>query len=176
MAKKTTPKKRNSSTASVSVKKGNEVLVSAQNFLTRNLHDRFNISLSKRIQTQLVAFGPWLSIALVLVILPELLVFAKNGMLITFSGFFETIVFNQEAWVVLLVILSGLMLLVDGIGDLFNKKLRGWQRIYLATLINTGYILWQLPGNMDNLAAPILSLLVAFIIIFAQLDIKKYYK
>ena len=177
MAKKSAKQvKPSASTPSVRVKKGSEVLTSIQNFLNYNLHGRFNTSLSKKLQTRLVAYGPWIAIALVIVVLPELLILAKNGTLMTFTGFFDTILFNQSSWVVMLVLLSGIMLLVDGLSDLFNKKLRGWQRVYAATLINASYILWQLVDNISQPAAPILSLIAIFAIIFALLDVKKYYR
>lgn len=176
MAQKKNTTKPAASTPSVRVKKGSEVVTALHGFLSHNLHGRFNVSLSKKLQTTLVAYGPWLAIVLVLVVLPELLILAKNGTLLTVTGFFDTILFNQEAWVVLLVLLSGIMLLVDGIGDLFGKKSKGWQRIYAAVLINAGYILWQLFGNLAQPAAPLLSLIAVFAILFALLDIKQYYK
>lgn len=160
----------------VRVKKGSEVLVTLQNFVAYNLHGRYNLSLSKGTQKRLVAYGPWLAALLVVVIIPELLALAKTGSLITFTGFFDTIFFNQESWVILSILFVNTLLLVDGITHLFEKTTRGWTRIYQASLIATAYIIWQLLNNFDQPAAPILALIGSFFILFTLFDIRKYYQ
>lgn len=177
MAKKSVAKQSaKKRTPNVHVKQGGEVVSTVQNFLVHNLHQRFNFRLAASTQKTLVAYGPWLAILLVVILLPELLVLAKDSRLIGFTGFFDTIFFNQQSWVILLVLLANVMLLVDGLGDLFHKAKKGWDRIYFASLISAVYIIWQLLGNLSQPAAPLLSLLGIFAILFALLDIREYYK
>lgn len=182
MAKKPVVKKNQKSTSAahnapnVRVKKGSEVLGTLQNFIAHNVHGRYNLSLSKTTQKKLVAYGPWLAALLVVIIIPELLVLAKTGSLITFTGFFDTIFFNQESWVIMLIIFVNTLLLVDGITHLFDKTNRGWARIYQASLIATLYIIWQLINNLSQPAAPVLALLGSLFILFALFDIRRYYR
>jgi hypothetical protein len=182
MAKKSTttaskkPAKKTLSTNSVKVKTFPELLKNIDSKLHYYVHDRFNASLSKKTQQKIVAYGPWLSAVLVLIILPELIMFAKTGSLLTFTGFFDSIFFNQQSWVVMLVFLANILLLVDGLSQIFEKKLRGWQRIYQATLLSGIYILWQLLDQITNPAAPLVSLLSIGLILFTLFNIRSYYK
>lgn len=159
----------------VRVKSKNDVVASIERTLAFNLHGRYNSGLSKTTQKKLVAYGPWISTFLIIVLLPELIILAKDGSLLTFTGFFDTIFFNQQSWVVMLILLANILLLVDGIGDLFEKKRRGWERVYQASLLSGVYILWQLVGQLSQPAAPILSFIGLWFILFALLDIKEYY-
>lgn len=166
-AKKTTP---------VHVKSLTELALATDNFTTHNLYSRHSYRLSKVTQKQLVAYGPWLATLLVAVILTELMIFAKDGNLIAISGFFNSIFFNQDSWVILLIMFTNIMLLVDGLSYLFEKKQRGWKRIYQATLISTAYITYQLFANITQPAPAIVSLLMALFALFILLDTRKYYK
>lgn len=174
ISKKVSPKAAQP-TPRVRVKKGGDVLATVNTFIAYNVHDRYSFRLSKKVQTQLVAYGPWLAALLVTVISPQLLNLAKNGNLMTISGFFNEIFFNQQAWVVLIIILLSTLLVVDGLSDLFSKKLRGWNRVYVASLATAFYTTWQLAGNLNQPAAALLSTLGAFFVIFCLLDIRNYY-
>lgn len=172
MARKVTPRKKDT----VEVKNASQVMHGIDTFLSRNLHGRFNHQLSSDTQKKLVSYGPWLSTLLVVVLLPELMVFAKQGSLMNFSGFFNIIFFNQQSWVIMLVMLGNIVLLVDGISYLFEKKRRGWTRIYQISILSTVYILWQLFANIIAPAPALISLIAMFIITFTLLDVKKHYK
>lgn len=165
-----------SRTPNVQVKSNRDVLHGLESFLERNLHDRFNYTLPKKTKNQLVAYGPWLATLYVVFISPKLLNLAKNGSLLTASGFFNNIFFNQEAWVVLVVMLLNVLFLVDGLSDIFAKKRRGWTKLYLTALITATYVLWQLFEHLAEPAAPILSLLIAGAVLFTLYDIRDYYK
>lgn len=173
---KKVPAKTKQSTASVRVKTTSEVATTVSNLLAYNLHGRYNFHFSKQIQKRLVAYGPWLAAATIAVGLPELMVFAKDGNLMAFSGFFNSIFFNQQSWVIMLIMLANIMLLVDGISYLFEKKRRGWNRVYQASLLSGIYIAYQLLANISEPAPALLSLLGILFILFAVLDIRNYYK
>lgn len=162
-------------TPRVKVKQSSDVLATISNFISYNAHDRYTFRLSKSVQTQLVAYGPWLAGLFVTIISPQLLNLAKNGNLMTISGFFNDIFFNQQSWVMLVILLLNTLFVVDGLSDLFAKKVRGWNRVYIASLITAFYTLWQLAGNLDQPAAPILATLGAGFIVFCLLDIRNYY-
>lgn len=169
-------KKEQKKTTTVKVKSIGEVVATLQRHMAYNLHGRYAFRLSDKTQQKIVSYGPWLSIVLVLFILPELFIFAKTGTLMHLTGFFNEIVFNRDAWVILLLLLTNILLLVDGISELFEKRQKGWQRIYLATLLSTIYIIWQLLSNLTQPAAPLLSLVAIVSILFTLFDIAAYYK
>lgn len=172
MAKKVAKAK----TKNVKVKKGSEVLSAISRNFAYNIHGRYSLGFSGKTREKLVAYGPWLAVILVIVVLPELLILAKSGTLIGFSGFFSDILFNQQSWVILIILFINIMLLVDGLSHLFQKEAKGWTRVYQATLLSGGYVLWQLLGNLSQPAAPLLGLLAIVFILFSLLDIKSYYK
>jgi len=163
-------------TPSVKVKSNQDVLRGIERVLEYNLHDRFNYTLPKRTKNQLVAYGPWLATLYVVVISPQLLNLAKNGTLLSVSGFFNNVFFNQQAWVVLVIMLLNVLFLVDGLSDLFNKKRRGWTKVYITALITAAYVLWQLFEHLGDPAAPILGILIAGATLFTLYDIRDYYK
>lgn len=177
---KATNNSRSSSSAkrtpNVQVKSNRDVLRGIERFFEHNLHDRFHYTLPKQTKNQLVAYGPWLATLYVVIISPQLLNLAKNGSLLTVSGFFNDIFFNQQAWVVLVIMLLNVLFLVDGLSDLFNKKRRGWTKVYITAMITAFYVLWQLLDNLSEPAAPILSLLIAGAVLFALYDVRDYYK
>ncbi|MBP9738660.1 hypothetical protein KBD20_03155 [Candidatus Saccharibacteria bacterium] len=159
----------------VRVKSVSDVITTVQNQITYNLHDRHSFAFKKKTRTKLVAYGPWLSILSVIVISPQLLNLAKNGSLLSVSGFFNEIFFNQDSWVILVIILLNTLLLVDGLSDLFVKSKRGWDRVYLPALITAVYVAYQLLGNLSQPAAPLLSLLGACFVLFTILDVREFY-
>ncbi len=162
-------------TPNVRVKSVRDVTTTIQNQIAYNLHDRHSFRFKKQTRTKLVAYGPWLSILSVIVISPQLLNLAKNGSLLSISGFFNEIFFNQESWVILVIILLNTLLLVDGLSDLFVKARRGWNRVYLPALITAFYVTYQLASNLSQPAAPLLSLLGACFVLFTILDVREYY-
>lgn len=172
MAKKVAKAK----TKNVKVKKGSEVLSAISRNFAHNIHGRYSLGFSDKTREKLVAYGPWLAILLTAAITPELLIFAKSGTFINFSGFFSDILFNQQSWMILVILFVNIILLVDGLSHLFNKEKKGWDRVYQATLISGAYVLWQLLSNISQPAAPLLSLLAIVFILFSLLDIKSYYK
>src|SRR5690606_31920007 len=140
-----------------------------------NVHARFQYTLPKATKSKLVAYGPWLASLYVVIVSPQLLNLAKSGTLLSPSGFFNDIFFNQAAWVVLVVMLINVLLLVDGLSDLFATKRRGWNKLHLTALTTAAYILWQLLSNLSEPAAPILSLLVVWLVLFTLYDVRDYY-
>lgn len=161
---------------SIKVKSVHEVAEMLQRQISFHLHSRHALRLSPATQRKIVGYGPWLAIVLVLAVLPELFMFAKTGQFMQLTGFFDTILFNRESWVVLSILLVNILLLVDGIGELFEKKKKGWQRVYLASLIGAGYIVWQLIANLSQPAAPLLSSISIAVILFTLLDVEEYYQ
>jgi hypothetical protein len=176
MAKTTKKAPQQKTVSNVRVKPANEVVATVQRHIEYNLHSRYNLSFSKATQKKLVAYGPWLAIGLIVFIIPQLMALAKTGSLMTFSGFFNTVFFNQDSWVILLIIFTNILLLVDGVSKIFEKGIAGWTRVYQAMVISTGYIVWQLLSNISEPAAPILALLGAVLVLFALFDIKQYYR
>ncbi len=182
MAKKVTKNTKQASATStrkspqVRVKHAHEVVESITRILSHNLHHRYNFRLSKNTQKKLVAYGPWLATFLIIVVIPELLIFAKTGSLVGLTSFFDTILFNQASWVVLVILFINILLLVDGISHLFEKERRGWLRIYQASLLAASYIVWQFFNQITHPAAPLVSLVGMLCILFSLLDIEEYYR
>lgn len=171
-AKKAAPK----STASVQVKNAADVVRAFNAGVEYLFYTKVGKKIAKSTQTSLVAYGPWIMAALLLVVLPELLIFAKEARLVGFSGFFTAIFFNQASWVLMVIVFTNCILLADGLSDVFAKKRRGWDRLYLALLINGGYVLSQLAQNITRPAAPIISLAAIAFCLYGALDVRKYYK
>lgn len=179
MAKKSTAPakpKQTSTVNAVQVKNASDVVKAFNKAVDYIFHSRVSKKLSKKTQTNLVAYGPWIMSALLLIILPELLIFAKDGQLVGISGFLTAIFFNQNSWVLMVIVFANCLLLADGLSDVFAKKRRGWDRFYIALLINGGYVISQLFQNISEPAAPVISLLSIAICLFVALDIRKYYK
>lgn len=162
-------------TPNVKVKSNKEVFATIERLMVRNLHDRFSFTFSKQTKARIVAYGPWLATLSVVIVSPQLMNLAKNGSLMTISGFFNDIFFNQQSWVILVAILLNVLLLVDGLNGLFHKTRRGWTKVYITALITAVYVLSQLLQNLAQPAAPILSLIGAFGILFTLYDVRDYY-
>jgi hypothetical protein len=177
MATNSTKKKsaRTQSTA-VQVRSGSDVVKTFNQGVEYLFHTRIGKKFKAATQKTIVAYGPWLAAALLLFVLPELLIFAKENKFVGISGFFTSIFFNQASWILMVVVLANCLLLADGLSDIFAKKKRGWDRIYIALLLNTLYLLSQLAQNLTQPAAPLLSLAVICLALFTHFDIKKYYK
>lgn len=168
--------KSNKKSPQVRVKTFKEISDSAIEFINYNLHDRFNFEYTVKTKKKLVSYGPWLATLFVVVISPQLLILAKNGNLITISGFFNQIFFNQKSWVILVLILLNILFLVDGLNDLFAKKARGWTRVYITTLTTLTYVFYQLIVNISEPAPAILALLGSILVVYTILDIRNFYK
>lgn len=175
VAKATPATKKTKKAPQVRVKTINEVASTTLNLLSYNLHDRFTFEYSTKTKKKLVAYGPWLATLFVVIISPQLLILAKNGNLITVSGFFNEIFFNQKSWVILVLILLNVLFLVDGLSDLFTRTSRGWNRVYIPALVTLCYTIWQLFANLSQPAAPILAILGSLAVVFTVLDIRSYY-
>lgn len=178
--KQSTKAKRNapktSRSAKVEVKTFAQVKTTVNRSFEYNLHKRFETRLSTKNQKKIVSYAPWLSALLIIVVLPELMVFAKDSTLMGINGFFSLIFFNQASWVIMLILLTNVLLFVDGLSYLFDQKKIGWERMYQATLLSGAYVAYQLLANLSAPAAPLLCLLAVGMIIFVLLDIKHYYK
>ncbi len=176
---KTTPNNSKTSkrkkTSTVEVKNHRDVMSTINSFIAKNIHDRYNVTFSEATKLKIVAYAPWLAILTLLVISPELIVLANNGLLTSPMGFLEKILFNRDSWVLLIILLVNIICLVDGFGELFSKSIKGWNRIYFALLVNSIYTLYQLLTHLDQPAAPILSLLGFGFCLFSLLDIKNFY-
>lgn len=147
-----------------------------QNSIAYNLHGRYNRHLSKSSQKKLVAYGPWLALGTLIIAAPELMLLANNGRFVSPIGFLEKVLFNRESWVLLMVVFINIICFVDALSDLFEKTKRGWDRVYLALLVNLTYVLYQLATNLDQPAGPLLSTLAFVFLIFGLLDVREYYK
>jgi hypothetical protein len=181
MAKKTSSKPSAQKTrakkqASVEVRGLNDVIALFNRIVAKNIHDRYNARFSENTRKKIVAYGPWLSIALLLVAAPILLVLANDGILVSPIGFLEKVLFNRDSWVLLILVFINVLSAVDALEELFKKTIRGWNRVYVALLINTGYVIYQLFSNLDKPAAPLLSLIAFVFCMFALFDVKEYYK
>lgn len=139
------------------------------------LYKRSGKKLGQQTQKTIVSYGPWLTAILLLIGFPELLVFAKTGEIFGITGFFDTVLFNQQSWVLLVIIFLNAMLLADGLSDVFAKKQRGWVRVYIAHVITTGYIFIHLLRDLSQPAAPIISLAILGLLFFVLYDIRPYY-
>lgn len=170
-----TRKRQPRSTTSVRVKRADEVLATIQGWLAYNLHDRYNRHYSKATQKKLVSYGPWLALVLLMIIAPQLMLLANNGVFVTPVGFLEAVLFNRDSWGILSMILLNIVCLVDGLSHLFEKQRRGWNRVYGACFLNLVYILYQLVTNLSQPAAPILATAGIAACLFTLLDIREYY-
>jgi hypothetical protein len=176
-ASKTTTKKVNSEASkAVEVKKTDDVVKAVNDFIFKSFHDRYNFSLSTNVKESLVAYGPWIAAALLLLFAPEMLVLAKTAQFISFSGFLEQILFSKDSWVILVVVFINCLAVADSLSYLFKKSKRGWNAVYGALLVNLIYVVYQLFSNLDHPAAPILSVIGLGACIFTLLDIRTYYK
>lgn len=174
--KKKPSTKRNTRKNAVEVKSYKDVLAVVNRFIAKNLHDRYSVRFAESTRQKIVSYGPWLTLATLIFVAPELLVLANNAMLISPIGFLEKVLFNRESWVLLIIVFINILCSVDALTDLFEKNKRGWNRVYAALLINLGYVLYQLFTNLEQPAAPLLSALGFIFCIFAVLDIREYYK
>ncbi|MFO0971712.1 MAG: hypothetical protein U0520_05205 [Candidatus Saccharimonadales bacterium] len=147
MAKKAATKRRSRAARTIEVKQHTDIIRIIDALLVKNMHDRYTVRLSEKTREMLVAYGPWLAIGLLAVIAPELMVLAKSGRLISATGFLEKVLFNRESWVLLMVVFINIICFVDALSDLFEKTKRGWDRVYLAILVNLTYVLYQLATN-----------------------------
>lgn len=181
MAKKTVVKKnqrqpnRAKRISSVHVKRGSEVFAAIQNSIAYNLHGRYNRHLSKSSQKKLVAYGPWLALGTLIIAAPELMLLANNGRFVSPIGFLEEVLFNRDSWGLLSMILINIICSVYALGDLFEKKRRGWNGVYTALLSNLLYVLYQLITNIAQPAGPILASMGIVFCLFILLDIREYY-
>lgn len=132
--------------------------------------------LSRKTRKTIVSYGTWLAALALLVILPELLIFAKESKFVGISGFFTAIFFNQASWILMLIVLANCILLVQSLGDIAAKKRAGWNKVYLAFVINFIYVLIQFGQNIRRPAAAIISLVIISFGLFVLLDIKESYK
>jgi hypothetical protein len=181
MAKKATTKStarkpRAKKVEAIEVRGSRDVISVFNRLIIENVHDRYNARFSENTRKKIVAYGPWVSIALLLLFAPMLLVLANNGMFISPVGFLEKILFNRDSWVLLIIVLINIVCTVDALSELFNKTKRGWNRVYIALLINSGYVLYQLASNLEQPAASVLSLIGFLFCLFALLDVREYYK
>ncbi len=160
----------------VEVKNIADVSAAINRFIYRNLHSRYGVRIPEATRMQIVSYGPWIATIVTVIALPQLLVLAQTGSFVSLSGFFSTVFFNQDSWMLLLVMLANVLLLVDGLSYIFNKLHRGWNRIYLASLTSTTYVLWQVIDNSQQRAAAVLSALLCFAVLFVILDVREYYK
>ena len=115
------------------------------------LYKRSGKKLGQQTQKTIVSYGPWLTAILLLIGFPELLVFAKTGEIFGITGFFDTVLFNQQSWVLLVIIFLNAMLLADG------------------------YIFIHLLRDLSQPAAPIISLAILGLLFFVLYDIRPYY-
>jgi hypothetical protein len=174
-SKPTVKKQRTKHTDAIEVRGLQDVIRLFDRVIAKNIHDRYNARLSESTRKKLVAYAPWLAAVVLLLLAPALLVLANSGILISPLGFIEKVLFNRDAWVLLIVVLINIVCTVDALSELFNKTRRGWNRVYSALLINSGYVLYQLLTNFEQPAAPLLSLIGFIACIFTMLDIREYY-
>lgn len=151
---------------------GKQLNGAVQNFFVKQIP----FTLNKTIQKKVVKHGQWFAAALLLVVLPELLLFAKEATFMGVSGFFTALFFNQSSWILLLMVLVNCVILVQSINDISAKKRRGWNYLYTALLINLIYVLIQLTQNNATPLAPFVSIAVLSLLLKIVIDLKKYYK
>lgn len=160
----------------VSVKSSGDVIGALDRLVEQTFYKRLGRGFSVSTQTKIVAYGPWLMAGIHLMLLPALLVLAKEGQFITFSQFISGIFFNQSSWILMLIVIANSLLLAAGLSDVFEKKRRGWNCIYTALLVSGAYVLIQLIQNPLQFAAPLMSFAAISILLFSVLDVRKYYK
>lgn len=159
----------------VRVKSAKDIVKELDTGMEKLVHTKSGKNLSKKTQKAIVSYGPWLTALTLLVLLPELLVFAKTGEIFGIVGFFDSVLFNQQSWVLLVVIFINAMLLADALSDVFAKKARGWSRVYAAHIITALYIISHLVRNITEPAAPVISLGFLAVLFFVLYDIRPYY-
>lgn len=159
----------------VRVKTAKDMVQELDTITQKVIHKNTGKSFSKKTQKTIVSYGPWLTALIVFVGVPELLVFAKTGETFGLSGLFDMILFNQQAWLLMIIILANFMLLADGLSDVFNKKKRGWNRVYAVLIISALYCIMQLLKNLTAPAAPIISIGLIAILLFTIYDVRPYY-
>lgn len=160
----------------VKVKTATDLITWLDTALTHNLHDRLPLRFTKITQRKLVTYGPWLMALGLLIIAPEAMILAKANRIVSFSGFLERVLFDQQAWVLLVMVLINCLLVAEGLSAVAAKKRHGWNRMYLGLVLPSGYVLWQLISNPLQPAAPLLSLVILAACLFTLFDLKTYYK
>jgi len=159
----------------VRVKSAKDVVVEFDVAAEKLIHGRVGKRLSKKSQKNIVSYGPWLTAVTVFIALPELLVFAKTGRIFGIYGFFSEILFNQQSWLLMIVIFINAMLLADGLSDIFAKKQRGWNRVYGILAISTLYCVLQLLQSLTTPAASIISIVALSTMLFGLYEVRPYY-
>lgn len=160
----------------VRVKNAKELLEVFDSTAEKLVHQRRGKTFNKKTRETIVSYGPWLASVTMLVILPELLVFAKTGTVFGLVSFFDIVLFNQQSWVLLVIMFVNAMLLADSLSDIFAKKRRGWSRVYAAHIITAAYIVIHLISNITAPAAPLISLACLGFLLFVLYDVRSYYK
>lgn len=160
----------------IQTKSWRDVVRVADITISRIVHDRHSVSLSELTKRRIVAYGPWLAVGLWLVVIPQLLALTKTGGFLSANMLLEMMVFSRESWVMLVLLFITSIGVSNAVTDLAAQKIRGWNRIYIVTLVNASYILYRLFANVQQPAAAILSLLVLIGILFVLLDVRSYYR
>lgn len=175
-AKKTTTKSRSSKkNPGIQTKGWIDVASTIDRLISRNLHDRHNLSLSDKSQHRIVAYGPWLAVSIWIFAIPQLIALAKTGGFLSLNMLLETMVYSRESWVILLLFFITSVAVASSITDLSLQKLRGWNRVYTVTLLNLGYVIYQIAFSGHQPAGALLSGAALVAIIFVLLDVRKYY-
>lgn len=172
--KKSNTTKKNSN-SSINTKSWSDVARVIDHIISNNLHDRHNISLSELVQRRIVSYGPWLAVGTWILLIPQFIALAKTGGFLSLNMLLETMVYSRESWVMLLLFFVTSVAAASSITELSIQKIKGWNKIYVATLINLAYVLYQLFFNGGQPAGALLSATALVAIIFILLDVRKYY-
>lgn len=168
--------KKTPASTKVQTKSWREVAHTIDVVIRNLIHDNYSVSLSKITQRRIVAYGPWLAVIFWLFAIPQLLALTSTGNFLSLNMLLETMVFSRESWVVLLLFFVTSVGIANAITDLSVQKLRGWNRVYAVTLLNTLYVTYQLIFSSKQIAGSLLSFAVLIATLFIILDVRRYYK
>jgi hypothetical protein len=127
-------------------------------FLDYYLVQKAPFQLPVRLKEFIVKFGPWITVALLVLSLPPILfLFGLGTLLIPFGGFGYATHFSTA----MLFLIVELGLMIAALPGLFARKMSGWTLLFYSQLAS---ILFALLGG--NLIGAILGGLISLYILF----------
>ena len=123
-------------------------------FLDYYLVTKAPFQLPMNVKEAIVKYGPWISIVLLVLLLPPILVvFGIGSLLIPFAG---PVYATSFTWLTLLTIVE-VGMLVAALPGLFARKMQGWRMIFysrilsIISLLLSGLVLNALVGGLIGL-------------------------
>lgn len=126
----------------------------------------------------IVAYGPWITLVLLILMLPAILVILGVGATLGTYGAVAGLGFNGGIllWIATLALLAQVAVMAIAIPGLLKRQLSAWKLMFYAGLANFAYsAFWWLnyPGQVGNLLGAVIGLVISQYILF---QIRALYK